>query len=59
MLTVRQAASVLDMTRENVAARLKRGTISGKKIPSPNAAGFYYLIPESEVERIKKTREEK
>jgi len=56
MLTVKQAASVLNMTRENIAARLKRGTISGKKIPSPNAAGFYYLIPESEVERIKGER---
>ena len=59
MLTVKQASEVLNMTRENIAARLKRGTISGKKIPSPNAAGFYYLIPESEVERIKKDREEK
>ena len=56
MLTVSQASEALDMTRENVAARLKRGTISGKKIPSPNAAGFYYLIPESEVERIKGER---
>ena len=56
MLTVKQAASILGMTRENVAARLKRGTIVGKKIPSPNAAGFYYLIPESEVERIKQAR---
>ena len=56
MLTAKQAAEVLNMTRENVAARLKRGTIVGKKIPSPNAAGFYYLIPESEVERIKQAR---
>ena len=56
MLTVRQAASILGMTPANICARLNRGTIKGEKISSPNAAGFYWMIPELEVKRIKEER---
>lgn len=56
MLTVREASEALGMSRENIVARIKRGTIRAKQIPAPNAAGFYNLIPEAEIERIKKEK---
>ena len=59
MLTVREAAQVLQLSRQGVIDMLRAGRLEGKKIPSPNAFGFYWLIPESEIQRVKESREGK
>ena len=58
MLTVREAAQVLQLSRQGTIDMLRSGRMEGKKIPSPNAKGFYWLIPESEVSRMKAQRRE-
>ena len=55
-MTTSQAAAALGMTKTNVVARCKRGTIKGEKISSPNAAGWYWDIPQSEIQRLKEER---
>ena len=57
-MTTSQAAEALGMTKTNVVARCKRGTIKGKKISSPNAAGWYWDIPQSEIQRLKEERKD-
>ena len=56
MLTVREAAAALSMSRQGIIDMLKSGRMQGKKIPTPNAFGFYWLIPESEIQRVKEGR---
>jgi len=53
MLTVKQAAAALGMSKTNVIARLHRGTIRGEKAAAPTPAGYYWVVPESEVERLR------
>ena len=59
MLTVREAAQVLQLSRQGTIDMLRSGRMEGKKIPAPNASGFYWLVPESEIQRIKIEREGK
>ena len=56
MLTVKQAAAALGMSKTNVIARLHRGTIAGRKIAAPTPSGYYWVVPESEVQRLKEGR---
>lgn len=59
MLTVRETAQVLSLSRQTVINMLTSERLQGKKIPAPNASGYYWLIPESEIQRIKIEREGK
>jgi len=54
MLTVKQVAAALGMSKTNVIARLHRGTIRGEKVTAPTPSGYYWVVPTSEVERLKK-----
>lgn len=53
MLTAKQAAEALGMTKTNVIARLHRGTIHGEKVAAPTPSGYYWVIPASEVARLR------
>jgi excisionase family DNA binding protein len=54
MLTVREASQLLGVSRQTVITRLRKGQLAGKKIPSPNAYGHYWLVSESEVRKGEK-----
>ena len=64
MLTVRETAAILGMSRQGVINMLnptktRPAKMQGNKLLSPNASGYYWLIPESEIQRVKDSREGK
>lgn len=54
MLTARQAAAALGVSAQTIINWCQSGKLRGERIPAPNAPGFYWVIPESEIQRVKR-----
>lgn len=53
-MLARQAAAALGVSAQTIINWCQSGKLRGERIPAPNAPGFYWLIPESEIERVKR-----